>query len=122
MKDEEVGLIAKALRASWPRVSAGIEESGFRQQSIQVIGRLSSAREGMAGVKACLDSVRERAARPRMAPLEECLARVDESVEEVYVGSEVEAVASAPEQSDCGYSVWRVVDGGCEVGRDSKEV
>ena len=59
MRDEEVGPIVKTLQTSWSRVSAEVEESDFRQLSLQLIGRLSSATERMAGVKICLDSVRE---------------------------------------------------------------
>ena len=51
----------------------------------------------MAGVKAYLDGVREWATRPYMAPVEECLTSVDESVEEVFVGSWVKSVALLPD-------------------------
>ena len=72
-------------------------ESDFRQLSFQLIGRLSSAREGMAGVEDYVKSVREWTERPYMMPVEGCLKSVDESVEEVYIGSQVSSVALLPD-------------------------
>ena len=47
-------------------------------------------------MKAYLDSVRYWTKKPCLLPLKDCLRSVDESVEEVYVGSEVYCVALLP--------------------------
>ena len=50
----------------------------------------------MAGVKQYVNSVREWTRKPYMLPVEGCLGRLGESVEEVYVGSVVKSVALLP--------------------------
>ena len=104
--NDEIEFIAKALRTSWSRVNASMEELDFRQLSFQLVERLATAIDHMLGVKRYLGSVTEWTRRPCSLPLEGCLRSVGESVEEVYVGSEMLSVALLPDPNKIVVGVW----------------
>ena len=93
----DVNLIVRSLQASWSRVSGDVEELDFRQLSFKLIGILSGASERMEGVKRCLNNIRKWTRKPHILPVEGCLTSVDESVKEMYEGSQVSSVAMLPD-------------------------
>ena len=97
MRADEVDVIVKSLRDSWSRIDIDALGFDFRELSFQLLGCLPDVKDVMMEVKKYRASVEKWTRKPYLVPVAGSVGKMDESLQQIYVGSGVMSAAVLPD-------------------------